>query len=371
MHEPSTSTAFDHAEFTATLPSVPTPEASLPPPRLEDIGCPAALLDTNGVVRESNEAWGASPRHAPAVGVGYLDGLRRLLPDEASALPALAQMLAHPTERACSVREQTLACHDSDNERWVSVSISTLTFGGRRAWLVLHQEATVLQQMERRHQLVRLLAAVQATPLDPAARVRRLAVAVGDALRASMVVLWERTPAGVLRARPLETSVLAPQVTTIAHTRQLLGVMAGRAPQWLRLVDGTSCFAVPLRAHEQALLFHFSRGPRLDAETLRLVASALQTDPSLRDGPRPKPSRSPREVRRQLRRDGDAASPCLAQHERQHIERTLILCGYNVVRTARALGIARSTLYERFKDYGLTVPARADADGGPLSPSPA
>ena len=362
MHEPSTSTAFEHAEFTAALLPLPTQEASLPPPRLENISCPAALLDADGIVRESNEAWRASPRHAPAVGLGYLDTIRRLLPDEACALPPIAQTLTHPAERPGLVRDQTLACHDNDSEHWVSVSISTLTFEGRRAWLVLHQETTLLHQMERRHQLIRRLAAVQAMPLDLAARVRRLAVTVGDVLRASMVVLWERTPAGVLRARPLETSTLAPQVTSIAHTRQLLGVMAGRAAQWLRLVDGTSCFAVPLRAHDQALLLHFPRGPRLDAETLRLVASALQTDPSLQDDQRPRSSRSPREVRRQLRRDADAASPCLAQNERQHIERTLILCGYNVVRTARALGIARSTLYERFKDYGLTVPARADTD---------
>lgn len=360
MHDPSTSTAFDHVALSESLLALPTQGASLTPPLLEDVACPAALLDANGIVRESNEAWRASTRHAPTVGLGYLDGLRRLLPDEAGALPPLAEALAHPSERACLVREQTLACHDCDNERWVTVSISTLTFEGRRAWLVLHQDATALQQLERRHRLVRRLAAVQATPLDPAARVRRLAVAVGDVLRASMVVLWERTPAGVLRARPLETSVLAPQVTTIAHTRQLLGVMAGRAPQWLRLVDGTTCLAVPVRAHDQAVLLHFPRGPRLDPETLRVVASALQSDPSLRGEARPRPSRSPREARRQLRRDADAASPCLAQHERQHIERTLKLCGYNVVRTARALGIARSTLYERFKDYGIVVPPRTD-----------
>jgi predicted DNA-binding transcriptional regulator AlpA len=41
------------------------------------------------------------------------------------------------------------------------------------------------------------------------------------------------------------------------------------------------------------------------------------------------------------------------------------------VRTPRALGIARSTLYERVKDDGLTVPARADTNGDLVSPLPA
>jgi hypothetical protein len=42
-----------------------------------------------------------------------------------------------------------------------------------------------------------------------------------------------------------------------------------------------------------------------------------------------------------------------------------------LVRTPRALGIARSTLYERVKDDGLTVPARADTNGDLVSPLPA
>jgi hypothetical protein len=179
-----------------------------------------------------------------------------------------------------------------------------------------------------------------------------------------MVVLWERSATGQLRARPLETNQLAPQVATIAHTRQLLGVMDGDAAQWIRPGDGTACYAVPVKAHEQVVLLHFARRPRFDAETLRLVARALQSDPTARRDARAGRGRSPREIRRQLGHDAGPDSARLALHERLHIERTLALHRNNMLRTAQALGIARSTLYERIKDYGITVAPR-------VSPSPA
>ncbi|MBK6532050.1 MAG: hypothetical protein IPF99_21340 [Deltaproteobacteria bacterium] len=81
--------------------------------------------------------------------------------------------------------------------------------------------------------------------------------------------------------------------------------------------------------------------------------------PPRTESSRTRRGRSPREIRRQLSHDENAASPSLALQERQHIERTLERCGYNLLRTAQALGIARSTLYERIKDYGIKVPTRS------------
>jgi hypothetical protein len=43
----------------------------------------------------------------------------------------------------------------------------------------------------------------------------------------------------------------------------------------------------------------------------------------------------------------------LAEIERAHIVQTLERCGWNQSRAAEALGIGRSTLWRKFKDYGL------------------
>ncbi|MDB4928996.1 MAG: Bacterial regulatory protein Fis family, partial [Myxococcaceae bacterium] len=75
-------------------------------------------------------------------------------------------------------------------------------------------------------------------------------------------------------------------------------------------------------------------------------------------------------IRRQVGRDEGPDPAHLALHERAHIERTLALHRNNMLRTAQALGIARSTLYERIKDYGIAV-ARRPAGRARLSPSPA
>lgn len=346
----------DHSSSAAAPPTFPSEpprsDASEDRPRLEDLDLPAAILDESGIVWDVNDAWRTSPMSFATVGQRYLDALRTLSPSDADAL-------SRSLEASGDVREQSLACHNNDSEHWLTVSISTMTLGGRRASLVLHQDATALRQMERRQRLSRSVASVLVMPLDPALRAARLAAAIGEALQSSAVVLWERTPFGVLRARPLEPRRLSPQVATIAHTRQLIGVMDGRAPQWIRLLDGTACFAVPLEAPGQAVIFHFPHRARFDAETLRLVSQALRPSLSGRELARPGRGRSPREIRRQVSREENAGSPSLAMQERQHIERTLQRCGYNLLRTAQALGIARSTLYERIKDYGINVPRSA------------
>lgn len=368
MHESSSRAAAPRTELPSSAPAPRHPDPSVARSSLEAIACPAALLDETGVVREVNAAWDAAPVRAASPGQGYLAGLRFVAPAESEALDALSLALSGPPDPGLDVSERTLECHGPDSEHWFSVSVSTVGLGARRAWLVLHQDATALRQMERRCRLTRRLAAVQASPDDPTVRVRALAVAAGEVLDASAVVLWERTPSGVLRARPLEMGRLAPQVTTIAQRRLLVAAMGAPGARWLRLPDRTPCLAVPTRAREQVALFHFPPRPRFDAETLRLVARALQPEPAPGE-PSSKAGRhrTPREIRRMLGQEAGAATPYLAQQERQHIERTLAQYNHNVLRTAQALGIARSTLYERLKDYGIAVPARRER----LSPSPA
>jgi len=253
-------------------------------------------------------------------GQRYLDGLLDISPSDAEAL---ARSLDGTSQASGDVREQTVACHNNDSEHWLVVSISTVTLGGRRASLVIHQDVTALQQMERRHRLSRSIASILVKPLDPAHRVSRLAVTIGEALQSSAVVLWERAPSGVLRARPLESSHLTTQVATIAHTRQLIGVMDGHTAQWIRLVDGSPCLAVPVEPQGQVVIFHFPHRPRFDAETLRIVSHALHPSPSPRASASARRGRSPREIRRQLGQEESTASPSLALQERQHIERTL------------------------------------------------
>jgi len=52
------------------------------------------------------------------------------------------------------------------------------------------------------------------------------------------------------------------------------------------------------------------------------------------------------------------AQQSLAEIERAHIAQTLERCGWNHSRAAEALGIGRTTLWRKLKDYGLD---RADA----------
>lgn len=223
--------------------------------------------------------------------------------------------------------------------------------------MALHLDATAQGREARRHQIVLRAATIQACPSDPTLRERRVAVALGELLQSSSVVLWERTQHGSLRARPLETRSRTGQVPTIAHTRQLSAVMDGRTAEWLVLPDGTPCFAVPLAPRERVVLFHFLPRPRFDDETLALVARSLCPTTTFLAPARPARGRSRREARGALPED-DRRYPTLAEHERVHIERTLALCGNNMVRAARVLGIARSTLYERLKGYNIPVTGR-------------
>jgi DNA-binding NtrC family response regulator len=58
----------------------------------------------------------------------------------------------------------------------------------------------------------------------------------------------------------------------------------------------------------------------------------------------------------------------LTELERSEIEKVLFASGYRVPEAARRLGIPRSTLYQRVKEYGLALPRRASALTGPASP---
>jgi DNA-binding NtrC family response regulator len=49
------------------------------------------------------------------------------------------------------------------------------------------------------------------------------------------------------------------------------------------------------------------------------------------------------------------SAPSLEEMEKQHIERVLVLNGYNRARTAGALGISKKTLYLKIKRYGLRI----------------
>ncbi len=56
------------------------------------------------------------------------------------------------------------------------------------------------------------------------------------------------------------------------------------------------------------------------------------------------------------RGEAQPASTSLSSREREHIGRVLTDAGYNVRKTALALGISRSTLYEKIRRLGLTLP---------------
>lgn len=308
-------------------------------------------------MREANRAWLTSPLGVASLGQSYTAALRAAVPSAASLLYVVTEVIATTPESDRVVSGLTVACHDGDAEHWISVSLSTALRQGRRSWMVLHQDATAQRQEERRQEIILRTAAIQACPQDPAARERRVATAVGELLHASAVVVWEREASGALRARPLETGSLSPRVATIAHTRQLAAVMDGDAAEWLRLPDGTPCFAVPLSRRERVVLLHFPPRPRFDRDTLTLVARALRPTTTLLAHARAARGRTPRAARQAMDPD-DARYPTLAQHERLHIERTVALCGNNMVRAAQVLGIARSTLYERLKDYGVTISVR-------------
>jgi DNA-binding NtrC family response regulator len=70
------------------------------------------------------------------------------------------------------------------------------------------------------------------------------------------------------------------------------------------------------------------------------------------------------ELLRGPRAAGTGTALTLEQAERQHVERVLQQEGWVVQRAAEALGISRTSLYERIRKYGL---ARTDGDG-PTSP---
>jgi transcriptional regulator of acetoin/glycerol metabolism len=55
---------------------------------------------------------------------------------------------------------------------------------------------------------------------------------------------------------------------------------------------------------------------------------------------------------------GSGASQTLAERERQDIERALAETGWQLAVAARRLGISRTTLWRRLKQYGLTRPER-------------
>ena len=46
----------------------------------------------------------------------------------------------------------------------------------------------------------------------------------------------------------------------------------------------------------------------------------------------------------------------LAELERRHIERVLLREHGNVAAAAKKLGLPRSSLYQRIKDFGIVVP---------------
>ncbi len=308
-------------------------------------------------MREANRAWLTSPMGVANLGQSYPAGLHAAVPNAAALLRAITEVITTTPDADRVVSGLTVPCHEYDAEHWTSVSLSTAMRQNRRCWMVLHQDATAQKQEERRQEMVLRTAMIQACPQDPTVRERRVATMLGELLNASAVVVWERAATGALRARPLETASSSPRVATIAHTKQLTAVMDGNTAEWLRLLDGTPCFAVPVSQHERVVLLHFQPRPRFDLDTLTLVARALRPTTTLLAHARAARARTPREARRTLDPD-DARYPDLAQHERLHIERTLALCGNNIVRAAQALGIARSTLYERLKDYGVTLSVR-------------
>lgn len=81
-----------------------------------------------------------------------------------------------------------------------------------------------------------------------------------------------------------------------------------------------------------------SVSPDIEAKTSRPVARAVDraaTDPTPVDEPSPPPLGA------------------LERAERDQIASSLVACGYNLVSSARALGIARSTLYVKMRRYGL------------------
>jgi DNA-binding NtrC family response regulator len=56
------------------------------------------------------------------------------------------------------------------------------------------------------------------------------------------------------------------------------------------------------------------------------------------------------------RREEDPAQWSLAQVERSHIERVLRRHDYNMLKTAQQLGISRTTLWRKLKEYGIEKP---------------
>lgn len=323
---------------------------------LDDVPCPAAVLDDRCVVVEVNQAWLHSDPGVASVGQNYVDGLQGVAREESSFVRVIGELLRSPPVRGRSVNGLTIRRCSSDTEHWIHVSPSTVERGGRLGWMVVHQDATALWQMMRRQQVTVRAATIVATPQEPRQRECLLATMLGEVLHANAAVLWTRG-AGSLRAQLLEIPNRPRELPTSEHLRQIEAVMDGDAAEWLTLHDGTPCFAVPLAGGHRAALLYFARRPRFDDATLTLAARTLRPAVSLMAHARAARDRTPRESRPLFDSEG-AEYPSLARQQRLHIERTLEICGYNVVRTARTLGIARSTLYERLKEYGITIGVR-------------
>ena len=90
---------------------------------------------------------------------------------------------------------------------------------------------------------------------------------------------------------------------------------------------------------------------------VRELENVIERSVNLVDGPVIQPAHFEPLI---LRENRGAASPrtrsLLAETEREAIEKTLEENGYNISRTALALGISRATIYNRLKKYQFSVP---------------
>ncbi len=187
---------------------------------------------------------------------------------------------------------------------------------------------TRLGGVEERRAEVRILAATQRD-------LRRLAAE--GAFRRDLYFRVSRFPLHVppLRQRPEDLPILVE------------GILASFAPARTRGVSLTAEALERLREHswpgnlrelrnvvERAVLL--GEGARLEAKDIRLEGTADAEAGQVAEGP----------------------APMLADVERRHIERALAEEGFRVPQAARRLGIPRSTLYQRIREYGITLRRR-------------
>jgi transcriptional regulator with PAS, ATPase and Fis domain len=85
-------------------------------------------------------------------------------------------------------------------------------------------------------------------------------------------------------------------------------------------------------------------GETIEADDLRACLRLSQAA----DQARPKPKRLKEEI---------------DQTEREALERTLVMAGYNKAKTAQLLGIDRTHLYKKLKKYGIALTAPGQAEG--------